>query len=68
MDSSTIADAQAVLAKYEVTASPNIVFTETPKEQKYFERVTNVLFLTNHDALSAMKGSGTSRICCNNRG
>ncbi|MEK7101628.1 MAG: DUF4147 domain-containing protein [Patescibacteria group bacterium] len=55
MDSSTIADAQAVLAKYEVTASPNIVFIETPKEQKYFERVTNVLFLTNHDALSAMK-------------
>ena len=55
LDASTIADAQAVLAKYNVALSPNIKFIETPKEQKYFERVTNILFLSNQDALSAMR-------------
>jgi glycerate-2-kinase len=55
MDSSTIADAKAVLAKYGVVPSENIVFIETPKEEKYFEHVANILFLSNSDALIAMQ-------------
>ena len=72
LDSSTIADAQAVLAKYNFAdvANPvrnlipngaSIAFIETPKEQKYFERVANVLFLTNQDALGAMQGEAARR-------
>ncbi|HSW48026.1 MAG TPA: DUF4147 domain-containing protein [Candidatus Saccharimonadales bacterium] len=30
-------------------------FTETPKEDKYFERVHNILMLSNHTALNAME-------------
>lgn len=61
MDSSTIADAKAVLEKYNTTASKNIELIETPKEQKYFERISNVLFLTNHSALDAMKEEAEKR-------
>ncbi|MDP2655734.1 MAG: DUF4147 domain-containing protein [bacterium] len=61
LDSSTIADAQAILAKYGIETSTNVVFIETPKEKKYFERVTNVLFITNQDALSAMKDEAEKR-------
>ncbi len=61
MDSSTIADAKAVLAKYGVVPMKNIVFIETPKEEKYFERVANILFLTNHDALLAMRDEAMRR-------
>lgn len=61
MDSSTVEDARAILAKYDITASANIEFLETPKEQKYFDRVTNVLFLSNQNALSAMKDEAEKR-------
>lgn len=61
LDSSTIADARAILARYDVASAANTEFIETPKEQKYFERVTNILFLTNRDALSAMKEEATAR-------
>jgi len=61
LDSSTIADAKAVLARSEATANMQISFIETPKEQKYFDRVTNLLFLTNQDALKAMKEEATQR-------
>ena len=60
-DSSTITDAQSILAKYNVAIPPNIKFIETPKEQKYFERVTNILFLSNQDALSAMRAEAVRR-------
>lgn len=60
-DTSTIEDARAVLGKYGIAASANIEFIETPKEEKYFERVTNVLFLSSQDALSAMKDEAEER-------
>lgn len=55
LDTSTVGDARAVLDKYGVTASASIEFLETPKEQKYFERVTNTLFISSQDALEAMQ-------------
>ena len=61
LDTSTIADAQAILAKYGVALSTNIEFIKTPKEQRYFERVTNVLFLSNRDALYAMRDDAVRR-------
>ena len=61
LDSTTVADAKAILATHDITASAPIEFIETPKEQKYFERVVNVLFLTNQDALSAMQTEAEKR-------
>ena len=72
LDSSTIADAQAVLAKYnladvanpvrnQISNGASIAFIETPKETKYFERVTNSLLLSNQDALLAMKTEAETR-------
>ncbi|MGD0328757.1 MAG: DUF4147 domain-containing protein [Minisyncoccia bacterium] len=54
-DTSTIADAKEILVRYDVTPPENVQFIETPKDEKYFERVTNILFLTNRNALSAMR-------------
>ncbi len=53
-DVSTIADAQMLLTKYGVTLPTGASFIETQKDEKYFKRVTNTLFLSNQDALSAM--------------
>jgi glycerate-2-kinase len=61
LDASTVADAQAVLAKYGITDAANVELMETPKEPKYFERVTNMLFLSNQDALTAMLGEAVQR-------
>jgi glycerate-2-kinase len=61
MDSSTVADAEAILAKYHIVHSLNIVFIETPKEKEYFERVATILFLTNHDAILAMQDEAKQR-------
>jgi len=61
LDSSTVEDARAVLEKYGVTAPVTIEFLETPKEQKYFKKVTNMLFLTNQNALSAMRDEALRR-------
>lgn len=55
LDSSTVDDARAVINKYGIVASENIEFIETPKEEKYFKRINNVLLLSNKNALSAMK-------------
>lgn len=60
LDTSTVADAKAVLAKYGVPEA-NLAFIETPKEARYFERVTNVLFITNDDALRAMQEAAVKR-------
>lgn len=59
LDTSTVADAQAVLDRYELTTP--VTFVETPKDAKYFERVTNTLFLTNQHALRAMQEEATRR-------
>jgi len=60
LDASTVEDARAVLAQYGVDAA-NAEFIESPKEPRYFERVTNLLFLTNQDALAAMKDEAVRR-------
>jgi len=60
-DTSTVNDAKEVLARFGVTPPENAMFIETPKEEKYFERVSNILFLTNKDALSAMKDEASRR-------
>ena len=61
LDTSTVADAQAILSKYNVIPPANTTFIETPKEANYFERVTNMLFLTNQDALLAMQNEAKRR-------
>lgn len=60
LDTSTVADAKATLARYGITPT-TIEFIETPKDPNYFERVTNILFLTNEDALAAMKEEAARR-------
>ena len=50
-DSSTIADAQAVLDKYGLKG---YTLNETPKEAHFFERVNNVQIVSNTVALDAM--------------
>ena len=57
-DLSTVADAEKVLAKYDVLRRCNIEkcgLVETPKEDKYFERTTNILAASNVFALDAMR-------------
>ena len=60
-DPSTVADARAILAQYGIPSLTNTELIETPKEQKYFERVANILFLTNQDALAAMEDEAVRR-------
>jgi glycerate-2-kinase len=60
-DSSTIDDAKAILAKNEIQLSSNVQFIETEKDKKYFKRVTNILILSNTDALSGMKDEAVRR-------
>lgn len=50
-DTSTIADAQAILDKYHLTG---FELTETPKEDMFFEKVHNILLVSNGAALHAM--------------
>ncbi|MFA6502993.1 MAG: DUF4147 domain-containing protein [Candidatus Paceibacterota bacterium] len=58
-DDSTVADAEHVLARYGIDTAVKLI--ETPKEEKYFERVTNVLFLANRNALTAMQAEAGAR-------
>ncbi len=61
LDTSTIADAQAVLDRHRITLPQGIILEETPKEPRYFEHVANVLFLSNEDVLRAMQEEGERR-------
>lgn len=56
-DSTTITDAQAILDKYKLT---DYQLNETPKDDKYFERVTNISLVSNLNALEAMKQKAQS--------
>jgi glycerate-2-kinase len=59
-DLSTAEDAEKVLAKYNILRTCNIEkcgLVETPKDDKYFERTTNILAVSNVFALDAMKKS-----------
>lgn len=58
LDTTSIADARAVLKKYnieELCKLPECEFVETPKDPEFFQRVYNILFVTNRRALTAMK-------------
>lgn len=58
MDNTTVDDASKILSKYGILGlciPPDCSLRETPKEEKYFEKVRNVLVATNKDALLAMK-------------
>lgn len=58
MDMTTIADAERIMMKYDVRklcALPECALLETPKEKHFFERVENILFVTNKTALEAMR-------------
>lgn len=62
MDTTTVEDAQSILAKYgvlQVCRLPDCKLNETPKDLKYFARVTNVLLVTNEKALDAMAAEAT---------
>jgi glycerate-2-kinase len=57
-DTTTIDDAEYILAKYDVLTQCKLLnceLVETPKEQKYFDRVLNILLVTNKRALLAME-------------
>ncbi len=57
-DDTTVEDAGQILAKYKILESCKLEgcgLIETPKEDKYFEKVINVLAVSNILALDAMK-------------
>ena len=60
-DTSTVKDASDVLARYDVSLPSNARLIETTKEAEYFARVDNLLFLTNRDALVAMRDEAARR-------
>jgi glycerate-2-kinase len=56
-DTTTIKDAQRIIKKYNVEEKSNFSddnLIETPKEDKYFKKVTNMLVISNLTALKAM--------------
>jgi len=58
LDKTTVEDAERILQKYDIKSLCNLPYcelVETPKEEKYFEHVTNILLATNETALFAMK-------------
>jgi len=58
LDTTTKEDAERILVEYDVLTTcklPSCEVLETPKEEKYFKKVDNILLLTNEVALSAMK-------------
>lgn len=57
LDKSTKADAEAVIKKYgilEACGLDSLEMVETPKEEKYFSKISNLLVVTNDVALDAM--------------
>ncbi|HVM58866.1 MAG TPA: DUF4147 domain-containing protein, partial [Candidatus Paceibacterota bacterium] len=54
-DETTAAHALEMLARHGITPPPGAIFLETPKDDRYFERVDNILFLSSQDALAAMQ-------------
>ncbi|MEK7655391.1 MAG: DUF4147 domain-containing protein [Patescibacteria group bacterium] len=58
MDRSTKEDAARIMVKYDLQKScrlPHCELLETPKDPKYFQRVTNIVIVGNSKALDAMK-------------
>jgi glycerate-2-kinase len=61
-DSTTVDDARRILDKYGIEKQTGLKINplKTPKEDKYFENVTNLLFLDDSVALEAMAGKADS--------
>lgn len=62
-DSTTVADAAAILAKYnilKICRLPDCQLLETPKAVRYFHHVTNLLMITSQDALAAMSAKAST--------
>ena len=62
-DLSTVEDAEKVLAKFDILHTCNIEkcgLVETPKDDKYFEKTTNILAVSNVFALNAMRKAAES--------
>lgn len=62
-DESTVVDALSVLSTHGLLTGQQSLASqliETPKEDKYFERVKNILLMTNRDALEAMQKEAES--------
>jgi glycerate-2-kinase len=57
-DASTIADAQVILDKYHLSGFD---LTETPKDDIFFEKVHNILLVSNGEALRAMAAEAASQ-------
>ncbi|MDO8469497.1 MAG: DUF4147 domain-containing protein [bacterium] len=64
LDTTTVADARAILTRYRVAEQcPDVAgrLIETPKEQRFFERTTNLLAVSNGTALDAMAAEAARR-------
>lgn len=55
-DTTTVADARRVVERYRAVTPCgwDVALMETPKDARYFENVTNLLFVSNETALRAM--------------
>jgi glycerate 2-kinase len=70
-DTTTVAEAATILEKYSVQATCSIDYCgliETPKDSKFFEKVENILAVSNETALAAMEEKArilgyTPKIC-----
>ncbi|MCB9805664.1 DUF4147 domain-containing protein [Candidatus Nomurabacteria bacterium] len=66
-DVSTIQNAQDIIDKYNLGSFDLL---ETPKDDKYFEKVTNIVLVSNHNAVDAMQaksielGYQTNKFSC----
>jgi glycerate 2-kinase len=63
-DTTTVGDAQAILDKYKILMACNLDgcgLLETPKEDKYFDRVKNIVVVSNKTALDAIKQAGEKK-------
>lgn len=54
-DKTSIEEATAILGKYKLQTPTTSDLVEPPKEDKYFEKVSNVLMLSNLTAINAME-------------
>ncbi len=61
-DVTTVDEAKGVIKKYDLEKSTGlkIELLKTPKEDKYFEKMRNILFMSNGTALAAMKAKAES--------
>lgn len=74
IDHTTTEDAQRIIEKYKIlekVSIPDLEFTESPKDRKYFQKVDNFLIMDNSVATAAMEEKARSlgystRIIANN--